>query len=123
MEAGREVQIHAAILRFRGKFGQIFRDQLVKCAWMVTAPTRHDCKAERIELSSITSQLAICKAYSARAAEAAPSTAYDAEAEPLKPGSDSRTISFANEVEERRRLLDIYPEAVIVHQSDGKIRV
>ena len=87
------------------------------------APTSHDCKAERVELSSIKAQLAICKAYLTRASEAAPSTAYDAEAAPLKPGSDSRNISFTNEVEERRRLLDIYPEAVIVHQSDGKIRV
>jgi len=40
MEPGREVQIHAAILRFRGKFGQIFRDQSVKCAWMVQALTQ-----------------------------------------------------------------------------------
>ena len=90
----------------------------------VQVPTNHDCKVERAELSSIKAQLAICKAYLARVPEAAPSaTAYDADAEPLKPGSDPRNITFANEVEERRRLLDIYPEAVIVHQSDGKIRV
>lgn len=89
----------------------------------VRVPTRHDCKVERVEISSIKAQLTICNAYRARATEDAPPTAYDAEAAPLKPGSDARNITFTNEVEERRRLLDIYPEAVIVHQSDGKIRV
>ena len=39
MEPGREVQIHAALRRFRGKFDQVFSDQLAKCAWMPWSAT------------------------------------------------------------------------------------
>jgi hypothetical protein len=51
----------------------------------VTAPTRHDCKAEAVELFSTKMQLAICMAYRTPAPEAARSRAPEtSEPEPLK---------------------------------------
>ena len=95
----------------------------------VTAPNSHDCKAERVELSSIKVQLAICTAYLARAPDASPSaTAQNSESETQKPykvrfeGASLSPADF-DEIRENRRRLNTYPEAVIVHHSDGKTGV
>jgi hypothetical protein len=90
----------------------------------ITRPTDHDCKTESIELSSTKVRLALCMAYRASAPEAAPSRAPEAsEPEPLKTRRERGRATFTHAVNEDRKLLDSYPEAVIVRHSDGKIGV
>ena len=91
----------------------------------VSFPTRHDCKAERTELSSINAQLAICKAYLGRAPEAAPSTEPDPEPKPRKVRIVGGMLSEAefDQMNENRQRLATYPEAVVVFHPDGVIRV
>jgi len=89
-----------------------------------TGPTGHDCKKEGVELSSTKVKLALCMAYRTPAPEAARSRAPEAsEPEPLKPRLAPRRTTFTHVVNEDRKLLDSYPEAVIVHHSDGKVGV
>lgn len=89
-----------------------------------TGPTSHDCKAEEVEISSTKVKLALCMAYRTPAPEAASSRATEASAtEPIKPRLAPRRTTFRHVVNEDRKLLDSYPEAVIVQHSDGEVGV
>jgi hypothetical protein len=97
----------------------------VKSMPPVPFPTRHDCKAERTELSSTNAQLALCKAYLGRAPEALPSTAQDPEPGPRKVRMVGGVLSDAalEQMKENKQRLATYPEAVVVFHPDGVIRV
>ncbi len=91
---------------------------------LVTAPASHDCKSKGVELSSTRLQLALCMAYHTPAPEGARSRAPEvAEPEALNPRLAPRRASFTHEINENRRLLDSYSEAVIVYHPDGKLGV
>ena len=83
----------------------------------IATPTGQSCKAERAELASTKTQLAICKAFDMRVPEPKPSSA--PEFEPTDPISRSRS----EEVRRNRQRLDSYSEAVIVQHSDGRTAV
>ncbi len=90
----------------------------------VTAPTSYGYKADADELFSTKMQLAICMAYRTQAPEGARSRAPDgSEPEPLKPRIDPLLTSFTHAINENRKLLDSYREAVIVFHPDGKLGV
>lgn len=79
----------------------------------VATPAGYNCKAERAELASTKTQLVICMAFDSRVPEPEASGASG----PSKP-TDPR-----QEIKENRRLLRVYPEAVIVQHPDGRTGV
>lgn len=83
----------------------------------VAMPAGQSCNAERADLASTKTQLAICKAYDMRVPEPEPSSA--PEFEPTDPISLSRS----EEVRRNRKRLDSYSEAVIVQHVDGRTGV
>lgn len=79
----------------------------------VATPASYNCKAERAELDSTKTQLAICMAFDTPVPEPEASGASG----PSKP-TDPR-----QEIKENRRLLKVYPEAVIVQHPNGRTGV
>jgi hypothetical protein len=79
-----------------------------------TAPAVTACNAERAELASIKSQLAVCMAISMRAPKAVP---------PDVPEASTTDPSESPEIRRNRELLENDSEAVIVRRADGTIGV
>lgn len=80
--------------------------------------TGQDCNAERAELASTKTQLAICMAFDMRVSDSDPSSA----AEIGRP-TDPPFLSKDDEIRQNRTLLDSYSEAVIFQHADGRTRV
>lgn len=82
------------------------------------------CKSIRAELASIKARLAMCTALGTRAPDAEPSTAPErSEPDSLADSIGSRGRSSTDEIRRNRKLLDGYPEAVIVQHYDGSTGV
>jgi hypothetical protein len=90
--------------------------QTVASASAPSAPAGDDCKAERTALASTKAQLAICRALSTRAFEAAPSDVPDV-SKPDPPEFESP------EIRRNRELLESHSEAMIVRHTDGTIGI
>jgi hypothetical protein len=83
-----------------------------------TAPATDACKGTRAELTSTRARLAVCLAYRAASREA---TSNDASAPPLLEPSIDDEILF--EMRRVRRLIDQYPECIVVRRADGTVGV
>jgi hypothetical protein len=82
----------------------------------VAMPTDQSCKAERVELASTKTQLAICKAFNTDDyPEAIPSG--------VPPTDPQRMARDGREIRRNRKRLDSYTEAVIVQHFDGRTGV
>jgi hypothetical protein len=73
------------------------------------------CKAERAELASTKTQLAICMAFDMQAPELEPSN--------VPEPRDPRHLSRDEESRRNRELLDRYSEAIIFQHADGRTGV
>ncbi|WP_233562106.1 hypothetical protein [Sorangium cellulosum] len=78
------------------------------------------CEEERTDLRAVKVQLAVCTMLNSRGLEAEPSDASDAPdaTHPVEPMARPSVPDTA-EIRRNRKLLDRYPEAVIVRHHDG----
>lgn len=89
-----------------------------------TTPADEECEAERTALTSIKTQLAICKAFDTAAPEAAPPSAPEtAPPSASEAGVARMQAILAEEIRLYNERLDSLPEAVVVRHSSGMIRV
>ncbi|WP_437594794.1 hypothetical protein [Sorangium sp. So ce1000] len=95
-------------------------DRSASSAPSAAVPAGDGCDADRSELKSIRAQLAICMIFNTRGREAEPSGSSEA-AEPAHPEEpiDPQSMPGTEEIRRNRKLLDSYPEAVIVRHNDG----
>jgi hypothetical protein len=93
-------------------------EPIASSAPSVATHADHSCIAERAELSSIKTQLAICMAFDPRKINADPKTPTS-----VPPTAPQHTARDADEIKRNRKLLRTYPEAVIVQHVDGRTGV